>query len=135
MASALLGGALIGAAATLYWLGTGQAAGISGILGGALRGSGEGMRWHRLVFLAGLIGAGVIASWITAAPAAHPRTLVVLIVAGVLVGFGTRVGGGCTSGHGVCGISRFSLRSVVATLLFMATGALTVYLLGSGGAP
>ena len=111
MLAALIGGSLIGLAATLYWLGTGQPAGVSGILGGALRGSGEGMRWHRFVFLAGLIGAGVVASWVTATPAAHPRPLMVLVLAGVLVGFGTRVGGGCTSGHGVCGISRFSLRS------------------------
>ena len=133
MFSALLGGMLIGLAATLYWIGTGRAAGISGILGGALRGGFA--RGERVVFLSGLLGAGVVTSWFGAAPAPHPRSILVLILAGLLVGFGARLGQGCTSGHGVCGISRFSARSIVATMTFMATGALAVWLFGSGGQP
>ena len=98
--------------------------------------SAAGMaRGERLVFLAGLLGAGVVASWFGAAAVSHPRPLLVLVAAGLLVGFGTRVGQGCTSGHGVCGISRFSPRSFVATAVFMAAGALTVWLLGAGGRP
>jgi uncharacterized membrane protein YedE/YeeE len=136
MVSALLGGALIGAAATVYTAATGRTAGVSGILRGALR-APAGLRRERLLFLAGLIAAGVGAVLLGARPAAPPRAAPLLLFAGLLVGFGTRLGGGCTSGHGVCGLSRRSLRSLVATVTFMATGALTVFLAAHvlGGAP
>jgi uncharacterized membrane protein YedE/YeeE len=122
----LLGGAVIGLAAAVYLLATGRVAGVSGILAGAL---GErAARGERIAFLAGLIGAGAIAAVVAggARAAASPYSTPVLIAAGLLVGFGTRVAGGCTSGHGVCGISRLSKASLVATATFMATGAATV---------
>jgi uncharacterized membrane protein YedE/YeeE len=124
MLSGLLGGALIGLAATVYLLATGRVAGVSGILAGAL--GGREARGERIAFLAGLIGAGLIAALVAAPAAATPYPTAVLIVAGLLVGFGTRIGGGCTSGHGVCGISRLSGASLVATATFIAAGAATV---------
>jgi uncharacterized membrane protein YedE/YeeE len=137
MLSGLLGGALIGAAATLYWVATGRTAGVSGILSGALR--EPQARNERLAFLAGLIAAGLIAALVSGPASANTTATPLLLVAGVLVGFGTRVGGGCTSGHGVCGVSRGSLASLVATATFIATGAATVAIasriLGAGGAP
>ena len=125
----LLGGALIGLSATWYgWL-TGGIAGVSGILRGALHASGG--RGDRLAFLGGLVLAGGLATFSGHAPTATlNRPLGLMLLAGVLVGFGTRVGGGCTSGHGVCGLSRLSLRSLVATLTFIATGAATVFAFG-----
>ena len=127
MATSFLGGALIGLAATVYLIATGRVAGVSGILAGAL---GErAARGERAAFLAGLIGAGAIAAAVASPAAASPYSTPILIVAGLLVGFGTRLGGGCTSGHGVCGISRFSPRSVVATITFMITGIVTVYII------
>jgi uncharacterized membrane protein YedE/YeeE len=133
----LLGGALIGLAATVYLLATGRVAGVSGILAGALDESAA--RSERVAFLAGLVGAGAIAAVVAAPATATPYPMPVLIAAGVLVGFGTRIGGGCTSGHGVCGISRWSRASLVATATFMATGAATVAiaarLFGVGAAP
>jgi uncharacterized protein len=124
--TAFIGGALIGLAATLFWLENGRVAGVSGILRGALRSAGE--RTELLLFLLGLAGAGLLGAWLSSSPA--PRSgdqpLAVLLLGGLLVGFGTRVAGGCTSGHGVCGVSRWSGRSVVATLTFTAVGALTV---------
>ena len=126
-ASALIGGALIGISATLLlWL-NGRIAGVSGIMHGALQQrAGDTWRW---LFLAGLVaGAGV---WLWLAPPAFaPRTgypLPLVLLAGVLVGFGTAQGGGCTSGHGVCGISRLSARSIVATLTFLVTGMASVF--------
>jgi hypothetical protein len=131
---ALLGGLLIGAAASLLWLGSGKVAGISGILGGAL-GRPEQRGW-RLVFLAGLLAGGVVLLLVRPAalsPATAPLPL--LAAGGLLVGFGARLGGGCTSGHGVCGLSRLSRRSLIATLTFFASAALVVWLLrlGRGG--
>ena len=125
--SALLGGALIGlAASTLLWL-DGKVAGVSGIVGGLLRREEAG--W-RLAFVAGLVAGGVLLRF--ALPSAFTITvaepLPVLLAAGLLVGFGTQLGNGCTSGHGVCGVSRGSPRSLVATATFMATGILTVLL-------
>jgi uncharacterized membrane protein YedE/YeeE len=137
MLTGVLGGALIGLAATLYWLSTGRTAGVSGILAGAL---GErAARSERVAFLAGLIVAALVAA-VAASPASvTPYPTPVLLVAGVLVGFGTRVGGGCTSGHGVCGVSRLSPASVIATAIFVATGAATVAIatrvFGVGAAP
>jgi uncharacterized membrane protein YedE/YeeE len=120
------GGALIGAAALLLWLTLGRIAGISGIIAGAV---GPDRAW-RLAFLAGLIGAPLAWVALAGAPAldiaAGPVTL---IFAGLLVGFGTRLGSGCTSGHGVCGLARLSPRSLAATGLFMATAAAVVFLL------
>jgi uncharacterized membrane protein YedE/YeeE len=130
------GGALIGLAATLAVLMLGRVAGISGIWGSLLPlgGSGpEGRTW-RLAFLAGMLTAGVIAALIApAAITASPGPIWVVAVAGVLVGFGTRLGGGCTSGHGVCGLSRFSGRSLVAVMTFMITGAIAVTLVRIAG--
>lgn len=125
--SATLGGALIGLSAALLWLADGRVAGISGIVGGLLSPRVGDIGW-RIAFLAGLIGAPVIYTLITGGP---PRVVVsasvsTLIAAGLLVGFGTRLGGGCTSGHGVCGLARMSRRSMVATVLFMAAAAVTV---------
>ncbi|RVT91748.1 YeeE/YedE family protein [Rhodovarius crocodyli] len=130
--ASLLGGGMIGAAAALLWLSLGRIAGISGILGGLSSGglsSGGSERAWRLAFLAGLIGAplgyvafiGMPGTEIAAGP-------VTLVLAGLLVGFGTRLGSGCTSGHGVCGIARLSPRSIAATLVFMATAAITVFI-------
>jgi len=136
--SGLVGGALIGVAASLLLLGSGRIAGVSGIAAGALFSREGGERWWRLAFLAGLIGAGL--PFVVFAPEAigpSPRPLLWLALAGLLVGVGTRLGGGCTSGHGVCGVSRLSPRSLVATALFVGTGMLTVSLLRifAGAAP
>ena len=126
--SALIGGGLIGASAILLLLFNGRIAGISGILNAALNPREAEGGW-RLLFLAGLIlGAGAYV-WTRpdANPTPVPIPLWLLGIAGFLVGFGTRMGSGCTSGHGVCGLGRFSLRSLVATLVFMATGIATVF--------
>ena len=129
--TALVGGALIGLAASLLLLFHGRIAGISGILGDALREpKAGGEATYRLAFLGGLLGAGlglrvVYPAAFGAATSALPLPFV--IVAGLLVGYGTRLGNGCTSGHGVCGVSRLSRRSIAATLTFMATGGLTVF--------
>lgn len=142
--SGLVGGALIGLAASLLLLGSGRIAGVSGITAGALFASGRGERQRpgergwRLAFLAGLIAAGV--PFVLVAPQAigpSPRPLGWLALAGLLVGVGTRLAGGCTSGHGMCGVSRLSARSLLATALFVGAGMLTVALLrrfaGAGG--
>jgi uncharacterized membrane protein YedE/YeeE len=125
--SALAGGALIGLGAALLLLAHGRIAGISGIVAGAL-GVGDGERSWRLLFLAGFVAGGIVAARVAPHAFAAPRgaSATLLIVAGLLVGFGTRLGSGCTSGHGVCGIGRLSWRSLVATATFMATGAATV---------
>jgi uncharacterized membrane protein YedE/YeeE len=123
--SALLGGCLIGLAATWLWFANGRVAGVSGIVHGALRDAGQ--RTERVLFLVGLLAAGVLARLVHGP--IHPPTqpAFALLAAGLLVGFGTRVGGGCTSGHGVCGLSRFSPRALVATVTFIALGAATVF--------
>jgi uncharacterized membrane protein YedE/YeeE len=118
---ALLGGMLIGLAASILLLTHGRVAGISGLYGGAIR-RGTSDRAFRLSFVAGLVIAGLVVRFLFPS-ASLPLTL----VAGLLVGFGTQLGNGCTSGHGVCGLSRLSPRSLVATLTFMATGAATVF--------
>lgn len=125
--SAAVGGVIIGLAAALFVLVNGRVAGISGILGGLI-GSKSGDRAWRLAFLGGLVAAPLIFSAVAARPAVViDADFPVLIVAGLLVGLGTRFAGGCTSGHGVCGLSRLSPRSLVATLSFMAAGFATVY--------
>ena len=126
---ALAGGVLIGLAATLLlWL-TGRIAGISGIVGGVLMPRSGDVAW-RGAFLIGLMGAGASYLWLV--PGAYtPRQgfpPVLLVAAGLLVGFGTRMGNGCTSGHGVCGLGRLSMRSFAAVLTFMATAVLTTYI-------
>lgn len=124
----LAGGALIGLSATLLLVLNGRVAGISGIAGGLLESSSGDRAW-RLMFLGGLVLGGVGfalgAPQVFGTPVASG--LAVPIAAGLLVGFGTRLGGGCTSGHGICGISRGAARSIAATLTFMLTGALTVF--------
>lgn len=127
IASALVGGALIGLAATIFILFNGRIAGVSGILGGLLRPVREELPW-RIAFLVGMVLAPLGYLSFAAMPdlvieAGYPM----LVVAGLLVGVGTRMSGGCTSGHGVCGISRLSPRSLAATALFMAAGFATVY--------
>ena len=125
--SAAIGGVVIGLAAALLVLVNGRIAGISGIVGGMLRPRAGEFGW-RLAFTAGLIVAPIAYALIARQPAitidaGYP----VLVVAGLLVGIGTRYAGGCTSGHGVCGLSRLSPRSLVATLAFMAAGFATVF--------
>jgi len=126
--SALIGGALIGLAAAIYILGLGRVAGVSGILGGLLR-PRAGEAPAQIAFVAGLIAAPLLmrAAGAPLPPLTIEASLPVLIVGGLLVGFGTRLGGGCTSGHGICGISRLSARSLAATVLFMAAGAAVVF--------
>ncbi|HKA80374.1 MAG TPA: YeeE/YedE thiosulfate transporter family protein [Xanthobacteraceae bacterium] len=127
--SAAIGGALIGLAAALLMLTTGRLAGISGIFGGCL-GSGSGDKGWRLAFIAGLILAPLIAGLAgVAVPMPEmPASWIVVVAAGLLVGFGTKLGSGCTSGHGVCGIARLSPRSIVATAIFMGVAIVVVAL-------
>lgn len=129
--SALIGGGLIGLASGLYFLLNGRIAGISGILGGLLSPGKErsSVLFERLAFIIGLVAGPLIMINATGIKAQSVVTssLPVIIIAGLLVGFGTTIGSGCTSGHGICGLSRLSLRSLVATLSFMAAGFVTVY--------
>lgn len=123
------GGLLIGLSAALFLLLNGRIAGISGILGGLVSAMPPADRAERLLFLLGLIGAPALWLMLGNMPAVNATTSpVLLIVAGLLVGVGTRMGGGCTSGHGVCGMSRFSPRSITAAVVFMFTGAVIVTL-------
>jgi uncharacterized membrane protein YedE/YeeE len=127
---ALLGGALIGAGGALLLLTHGRIAGISGITGALVQRATPDRAW-RLAFVGGLVAAGVVASIVAPATiGASVRPLAVVVVAGLLVGFGSRLGGGCTSGHGVCGLSRWSARSLVAVVSFMVTGAITAMIAG-----
>ena len=129
---ALQGGALIGLSASLMLAFNGRGTGISGIVGGLLIPKAGDISW-RALFVLGLLLGGVIALGVS--PAAFSRGAAapgVVAVAGLLVGFGTRVGNGCTSGHGVCGISRLSPRSLAATVTFIAAGAVTVLVTGGG---
>jgi uncharacterized membrane protein YedE/YeeE len=125
--SALAGGALIGLAAVVLMLFQGRIAGISGIIGGVLSPKSGDVAW-RVVFLLGLVGgAGLTGALFGLVPAAPVRSLALVAAAGALVGFGTRLGSGCTSGHGVCGIARLSTRSLLATGLFMTSAAAVVF--------
>jgi uncharacterized protein len=128
--SALIGGALIGLACVLLMLLIGRIAGISGILGDGLSPTGDGNSW-RIAFIAGLVAAPLIA-----AAAGHPVPMPTLpgnwwliAAGGLLVGFGSRLGGGCTSGHGVCGLSRWSTRSLAATAVFFVTAMVVVFVM------
>lgn len=131
--SGLVGGALIGLASALMMLLAGRIAGISGILGGLIAPRANDRGW-RLAFIAGLIAAPLVAALSGAALPAPtmPASLTLVAIGGLLVGFGTRMGGGCTSGHGVCGIARLSARSIVATVIFMAVAVVTVAIVRHG---
>ncbi len=125
--NSLVGGVLIGLAATLMLLLNGRIAGISGILGGVLSPRQGGLHW-RLAFVLGLVIAGFAYPLFSSEALAFQLDAPVwaIVTGGFLVGFGTRLGSGCTSGHGVCGIARFSWRSISATLIFMLTAIATV---------
>jgi uncharacterized protein len=127
--SGLIGGLLIGLATALLLLLNGRIAGISGIVGGLLARQGSEVSW-RAVFVAGLLLGAFIYMLATGSPLpiSIQTSLPVLVVAGLLVGFGTRLGSGCTSGHGVSGIARLSKRSIAATLVFMGVAIITVFL-------
>ncbi|MBD3662903.1 YeeE/YedE family protein [Sulfitobacter aestuariivivens] len=129
----LLGGLMIGGAGALYLLGNGRIMGVSGIAGGLIDGSSRSARAEGLAFLAGLIALPALLHLSGAIPVAtHITSNIALIIAGgLLVGLGTRIGNGCTSGHGVCGISRLSPRGIVATLIYIAAGAVVVVALRS----
>jgi uncharacterized membrane protein YedE/YeeE len=126
----LIGGLLIGLAATLLLAGSGRIAGISGIAGGLLARVPGDNAWRLLFLLGLLLGAGTY-QLLTAEPLEVDIDVSwpLLITAGFLVGFGTRLGGGCTSGHGVCGIARLSARSIVATLIFIGVAMATTFML------
>ena len=125
--SALTGGLLIGLASALLLVLNGRIAGISGILGGVLRPTKNDVAW-RIAFLTGLVLAPLMYALVAPSPVVRIEAgTATLLAAGLLVGIGTRYGSGCTSGHGVCGLSRGSVRSMVATAAFMFAGFLTVY--------
>lgn len=125
----ILGGVMIGLSASLLLLTHGKVAGISGIYGGLLD-KGSNDKSYRAWFIGGLVASGAL--FLAFAPfalaPAGSVSLPIAVIGGLLVGFGARLGNGCTSGHGVCGLSRLSRRSVVATMTFMATGAIAVFL-------
>ncbi|MEO1403233.1 MAG: YeeE/YedE family protein [Cyanobacteria bacterium J06635_1] len=127
--AALLGGGLIGTSATLLLAFNGRIAGISGIINGAIRfATGEGWRW---IFILGMLIGGTLYEY-GLAPQSTPTSSFApwaMIFGGLLVGFGTRMGSGCTSGHGVCGLGRLSPRSLVATLTFLTTAMMTVFVM------
>ena len=126
----LIGGGLIGGAAALLLATQGRIAGISGIAGGLLAGAPSSDRGWRVAFLGAMLGVGALLAllWPSSIGVPEARSLPTLVVAGLLVGFGTRMGNGCTSGHGVCGLSRFSPRSAAATGTFMGAAFVTVAL-------
>jgi uncharacterized protein len=128
--SALAGGILIGLSATLLLLFNGRIAGISGMMGGLIKATRGELFW-RLAFLAGIVIGAFLFHQINPDFYQPRESFPVWLLAcgGFLVGFGTRMGNGCTSGHAICGIARFSVRSIAATLTFMATGFLTVYIM------
>lgn len=125
----LAGGLMIGLAALSLLLFNGRIAGVSGVLGGALTGSMAGDRAWRWLFLVGLVVGALVYTLVAGRPVitAVPTSLGWTLIAGLLVGVGTRMGNGCTSGHGVCGLARFSGRSLVGTATFMLFGFVTVF--------
>lgn len=125
--ASLAGGLVIGAAAIGLLALSGRVAGVSGIVGGLLPPRRGDLAW-RLAFVAGLLGGGLLLQVLVGLPSTVPGSRTSLIVAGLLVGFGTRLGDGCTSGHGVCGLGRGSPRSLAAVLTFMGVAILTVFL-------
>ena len=128
----LFGGVLIGIAASMLLLFSGKIAGVSGIFGGMLFQKGNERAW-RLSFITGLIAGGILLYIFNADffENSSGRSLLAVNIAGLMVGIGTRIGGGCTSGHGVCGIGRLSLRSFVATVTFVVAGMVTVFFVKS----
>lgn len=131
--SALIGGALIGTASASLMLLNGRIAGISGILAGMLTLSPVDRGW-RLAFVAGLIGAPIISGFLDRPllEPEMPKSWLIIIAAGFLTGFGARLGGGCTSGHGVCGVARLSRRSIAATAIFMGAAIIVVTIMRHG---
>ena len=125
---ALVGGMIIGISVSIMLLFNGRVTGVSGIVSGALIRQKGDWGW-RISFLMGLVVAGFMLNLDPPESSSDSQSFLTFIIAGVLVGFGTRLGNGCTSGHGVCGLSRLSPRSIVATLTFISAGVLTVYLL------
>ncbi len=126
--ASLAGGVLIGVATAMFLLFNGRIAGISGILGGLLRPVAGDIGW-RMAFVLGMLVAPLVYGVAAPLPTVHiDADLITLVVAGLLVGVGTRYGSGCTSGHGVCGLSRLSPRSMVATASFMLAGFVTVFI-------
>ncbi len=123
----LIGGLMIGGAAALFLLVNGRIMGASGILGGLVDGSGRTTAAERIAFIGGLIALPGILAYVTGGSATNATgNIAVLVIAGLLVGFGTRIANGCTSGHGVCGISRISIRGILATLVYIAAGVVTL---------
>lgn len=135
--TALIGGGLIGLSASLFLLAHGRICGISGLLGGLLRRNGDTPRM-RGAFVGGLLAGGAVLQLVSPSlfESSWTPSLLLAVPSGLLVGFGTRLGNGCTSGHGVCGVSRLSVRSLVATGTFVATGFITIlitrHVLGGG---
>lgn len=136
--AALIGGAIIGVAASLFLFAHGRVCGISGLFGGLLRRETD-VRWLRVAFVVGLLAGGVLLQQVypAAFEASGSPSILLAIPAGLLVGFGTQLGNGCTSGHGICGVSRLSARSLLATATFMLTGFATVFVVRQvlGGQP
>ncbi|WP_417882822.1 YeeE/YedE family protein [Vibrio rumoiensis] len=129
--NALFGGALLGVSATLLLLFKGKIAGISGILSGSILSTAD-KNW-RVQFLIGLVAGGWLTNWLvkpdlSGIPTQYASSMTTMLLAGLLVGIGTKLGNGCTSGHGICGMGRFSIRSTVATFTFMFVAAITVYI-------
>jgi uncharacterized membrane protein YedE/YeeE len=130
MTAALIGGAIIGVAVSLMLVFNGRVTGISGIVSGVLSPRKNDISW-RILFLLGLLSGGVLLRFIQPEAfqsASNNMGLIDYAVAGLLVGFGTLLGNGCTSGHGVCGISRLSVRSIIATIVFITFGVLSVFI-------
>jgi uncharacterized protein len=127
----LSGGFLIGTAAALFLLMTGRIAGISGLVAAATRIAESGPPWwHAMAFVVGLpLGSWLISMFVRTPQMAVTSSIPLLVAAGLIVGFGTRLGNGCTSGHGVCGLARLSPRSIAATATFMAAGFATVFVM------
>ena len=135
----LAGGLMIGVAASMYLLINGRIMGASGILGGLLAWEGHRSPYERIAFLAGLIGAPALALFLQGVHLPTPQAFTgitsdwtLIVAGGLLVGLGTRLANGCTSGHGVCGMSRFSLRGIVAVVIFLAAGMATMAVLRHG---
>jgi uncharacterized membrane protein YedE/YeeE len=125
----LVGGLIIGCAAATYLLVNGRVMGASGIIGGLVDGSGWSTWAERVSFLVGLVAVPALVVWLMGGAETHlTGNLAVVVIAGLLVGLGTRIANGCTSGHGVCGISRLSLRGMVATVFYILAGGVTVML-------
>lgn len=125
----LIGGMLIGTGGAVYLLANGRIMGASGIIGGLVDGSARNTIWERLSFLAGLVLIPVVMLFFLGPKDTHATdNFALLVAAGLLVGIGTRLANGCTSGHGVCGISRLSLRGMVATVFYILAGGLTIVL-------